>query len=574
MNRATRAILMVALLATGHGAWAAIANTRHNLSVSGPGAIRASSEARICVFCHTPHSASAAAPLWNRRDPGSTYIPYSRTTASASPGQPTGSSILCLSCHDGTIALGEILSNPAGITMSGGVTTLPAGDTRLGTDLSDDHPVSFDYTSSIAGSGEYVDPSALTGSVHLDANGQMQCTSCHDAHDDTWGKFLVKPARASGLCTTCHIKNGWTQSPHNLSSSTWNGLSPDPWPHTGWNTVADNGCQNCHRPHSAGSRQRLLNHAAEEDNCLTCHNGNVAGKDIQSVLNQVSAHPVRDTQEVHDPAEAGVVSNRHVECTDCHNPHAARAGNGVNGPLLGVRGVTVNGVDIDPALETHQVCFRCHGDSPGKPPAPTPRQIEQTNTRLEFTLSNPSFHPVTGPGRNPDVPSLISPLTPASTIGCTDCHNSNAAASAGGSGPEGPHGSIYEPILVRNYTTLDRTPESPSSYALCYGCHDRNSILGNQSFALHNKHVVREKAPCNVCHDPHGVSDTQGTAVNNTHLINFDISVVSPNTSGQLSFTDDGRFAGTCNLRCHGRNHRNISYPRGMGGGGGGMGGG
>jgi len=577
MKLLTWAGLAAALLMTCNSAWAAIADTKHNLSTSGPGTIKAVSEDQICIFCHTPHNSSASAPLWNRRDPGSTYIPYSSSTAIANPGQPTGASILCLSCHDGTIALGEILSSPTDIVMAGGVTTMPPGDALLGTDLSDDHPVSFDYTTSITSGGEYVDPSSLTGTVRLDANGQMQCTSCHEPHDNTWGKFLVKSARASGLCMTCHLKTGWEQSPHNLSGATWNGQGTDPWPATGWNNVADNGCQNCHRPHSAGSRERLLNYAIEENNCSACHNGNVAGKDVISVFNQFSKHPISDTFEVHDPAEPNVVANRHVECQDCHNPHAARAGSGgVTGPLLGVRGVDINGVDIDSILETYQLCFRCHGDSTGKPTAPTPRQIEQTNTRLEFTLSNPSYHPVAGPGRNPDVPSLISPLTPASVISCTDCHNSNDSPTAGGTGPEGPHGSTFEPILLRQYITIDRTPESASNYALCYNCHDRNSILGDQSFSLHNRHIVKERAPCNVCHDPHGISDTQGNSNNNTHLINFDTSVVSPNRMGQLSFTDNGRFAGSCSLQCHRRNHMNFSYPRGGGGGGGGggMGGG
>jgi len=558
-------ILLV--IVTG-AAFATVANTRHNLSTSGPGTVKASSESRICVFCHTPHNASANAPLWNRRESGRTYIPYSSTTATANPGQPTGASILCLSCHDGTIALGDVLSESTSIPMAGGITTLPGGRTNLTTDLSDDHPVSFTYSPALTASGEYVDPGTLTGAVRLDATGQMQCTSCHDPHDDTYGKFLVKSPRASGLCVTCHIKNGWTASPHNLSGAGWNGQNPDPWPTTNWTTVSDNGCENCHQPHAAGSSQRLLHYQNEEQNCAACHNGNVAGKDVMSVFNQVSAHPIGDTTGVHDAAEPDTISARHVECPDCHNPHAARASSSaVDGPLRNVRGVDINGGEIPAITATHQLCFRCHADSPGKPPAPTPRQIPQTNTRLEFTLSNPSFHPVAGPGRNPDVPSLIAPLTTVSTIECTSCHNSNSAPSAGGAGPEGPHGSTYDPILVRQYITLDGTSESPSSYALCYGCHDRNSILGNESFPLHRKHVSGERAPCNVCHDPHGISDTQGNSTNNTHLINFDTSVVNPNMMGQLKFTDNGRFAGSCNLRCHGKNHMNFSYPRGMGGG-------
>ena len=109
---------------TAATASASIVDTVHNLSTSGPGTIKAVSEDRVCVFCHTPHNASAAAQLWNRADPAGPHTPYTSSTMNAAPGQPTGSSRLCLSCHDGTIALGATLTEDA-IAMAGGVTTMP-----------------------------------------------------------------------------------------------------------------------------------------------------------------------------------------------------------------------------------------------------------------------------------------------------------------------------------------------------------------------------------------------------------------------------------------------------------------
>ena len=156
---------------------AGVKDTKHNLSTSGAGNIKASQESEICIFCHTPHNSKPNSPLWNRSQPGQSYTPYSSSTVQASPGQPTGASLLCLSCHDGTIALGKVLSRQSNITMQGGVTTMPSGTGRLGTDLSDDHPISFNYSSALQSNGELVQPGSLTGAVKLDANGEVQFLS-------------------------------------------------------------------------------------------------------------------------------------------------------------------------------------------------------------------------------------------------------------------------------------------------------------------------------------------------------------------------------------------------------------
>ncbi|MDH5324319.1 MAG: hypothetical protein OEZ68_04510 [Gammaproteobacteria bacterium] len=542
LGQYSKVIVFVLLICSGIEVQAGVANTKHNLSISGPGTLKAASEDRICVFCHTAHHASPIAPLWNRASSGAIYTPYSSSTIVSNPGQPTGASLLCLSCHDGTVALGSTTSG--NIQMAGGTTVMPVTGGLLGTDLSDDHPVSFLYSSSVSSlRNELVDPATLTGPVKLDAAGMLQCTSCHNPHDNTFGKFLVMDDRGSMLCETCHKKPDWNLSPHRNSTAGWNGVGVNPWPNSTFTTVADNGCRNCHDTHSALHSQRLLTYSNEEDACTICHNGSVS-PDVLTDFSKLSVHPVMSSNGVHDPNEPVVITGgRHVECVDCHNPHAS----GVTVGVAGLSGVTFQNTVVSPITNVYQLCFRCHGDSPNLPAPRTVRQFPQNNIKSLFDTTNSTYHPVAGTGKNLNVPSLIPPLTVNSTITCIDCHGSDSGLT------NAPHGSVYSPILKLQYTATGNAAESAAAYALCYKCHDRTAILGNTSFPEHQMHIVGENAPCSVCHDAHGVSAAAG-GVGSIALINFDTNVVSP-SGGVINFTSTGVFSGSCQLVCHGTDH-------------------
>jgi predicted CXXCH cytochrome family protein len=553
------AVLLALHVAVVPGRAESILVSKHNLSVSGPGTVKAAAESEVCVFCHTPHNSSPKAPLWNRFDSGATYLPYRSTTTKATVGQPTGASKLCLSCHDGTVALGMVRSRSTAIRLGGGSATMPPGNSRLGTDLADDHPVSFVYDSALASAnGQLKNPSSLLGAVRLDQNLQVQCTSCHDPHNNQFGQFLVQANVASSLCLNCHDEKYWTDSSHAIATKTWNGNYPDPWPHTSETTVRDNGCENCHRPHSAGTKQRLLNFADEEANCYSCHNGNVAAKNVQLEFNKASVHPVLNTSLVHDPTEDPVNASRHVECADCHNPHAtvnqAATAPYAPGALAGVKGINATGSRVNPVVYEYELCFRCHADSISKGPARVMRQYVENNTRLVFAPGNASYHPVISNGKSTDVPSLMPPWTISSQVYCTDCHNNNTGPKAGGTGPSGPHGSVYVPLLERRQELTDFQPESSALYALCYKCHSRGVVLTSlQSFRYHAKHVIEKQAACTTCHDPHGVATK-------TRLINFNVMYVKPSSGNRLEFIDQGNRHGSCYLTCHGQDHNPKSY--------------
>ncbi len=541
-----------------------IIDTKHNLSITGPGPVRSATEGEVCIFCHAPHHARRDIPyLWNRSDSTATYTPYQSSTLTATVGQPTGASKLCLSCHDGTVALGALLTRPDEVPFIGGIRFMPEGRAKLGTDLSDDHPVSFVYDSALAAiNAELVDPLNLPPHVKLDKNKELQCTACHDPHKDTFGKFLVMSNQYSGLCTTCHNKDGWTQASHSTSSKQWNGAGTNPWFNSPYPTVAENGCGNCHVNHSAGGHERLLNYAIEEDNCLTCHNGNVATNNIAGELTKPFGHFVQNYSGVHNPAENFVLGGvqKHVECADCHNPHQSNPTPSSGAPFVtgatqGVSGIDIAGQAVRFAQNEYEICFKCHGNNNFVATPPVTRQIDQVNTRLEFDRGNPSYHPVAGPGPSTNVPSLLPPYTTSSTIRCTDCHSSDSA-----SGPKGPHGSLNRYLLAKNYITADNTTESPWTYELCYTCHSRTSILSDQSFKEHRRHIVNSRTPCSACHDAHGISLTQGNAVNNAHLINFDLAIVQPDNQGRLYYQKSGPSSGSCYLKCHNVPHSPRNY--------------
>lgn len=543
---------------------AGLRETAHNLSPAGsgrraavePGGQPAEGEADLCVFCHTPHSTNAQRGRWSRRAEPVIYKLYESSTTQARLQQPNGSSRLCLSCHDGVMAPDSMKRR------SGGASGTPPGSIVLGTDLSDDHPISFVYDQSlVTRRRDLASPSGLTGRVKLDQSGQVQCTSCHDAHLNRYPKFLVADPAYSGLCVVCHRLPRWQESAHATSSAT--ARSAGAIPGLGYSSVGENGCSSCHRSHGAPHPRRLLTASAEEGVCLGCHDGRIAAKDLRRESLKFSAHRVDLYTDVHDPTENPSTMSGHVECVDCHNAHEARAGASggqIPGPLTGVSGVTISGSFVREATFEYEVCLKCHGVSEDRDPVVF-RTDGRTNVRLAIDPQNPSFHPVADVGRNPRIAGLIVPQTPASRTPCTACHNNEAAAVTAGSAPRGPHGSNYRPILAAEYH-LDATagPESYQLYALCYRCHDRTTLLNRRDGFPHQLHVAEVGASCAVCHDAHG-------SRRNPHLINFmsrDVTgkvVVTASRSGQLEYVSVGNGTGRCFLTCHGTDHGPKDYP-------------
>lgn len=542
-----------------------VVNSKHDLSAAGPGPIRAIDENQVCIFCHVPHNASPAAPLWNRYNPSAYYRIYRSSTLAARVDQPGPASKLCLSCHDGSLALGLTLTRPVTDPILMTYPYLPSGPSNLTSDLSDDHPIGFCYDRALSNRDWQIRPPDLVDHrIKLGERGELECLACHDPHNNSLGNFLRLPELQGVLCLTCHDPDGWRFGAHANSSRTVP-LTATGGQQLPYRSLADNACRACHVSHSAPHRDRLL-YDRPSQLCLNCHDG-VGGPDVLGVMDQRSGHRISRFVEHRRAPEDRLRVARTVECTDCHNPHAT-AGDLLHGPLAvtkqgplvppalqNVPGVSLSGLPVPRAGFYYEVCFRCHADRPVLLTNRILRQQDELgNVRRQFLPTAASAHPVAFAARNTgEVPSLLAEARPRRLISCQDCHNNPDALGAGGMQVNGPHGSRFDYLVVARYDTNDFTLESPQTFALCYQCHDRNSILSDESFPLHRRHVIRGRTPCSACHTAHGVN---GSSAQHGHLINFDLAIVG----GQRAYVDTGRFRGSCTLTCHGVQHVNFTY--------------
>ncbi len=558
--------LLITLGVVSAFAWAiparsqsSVVDTKHNLSLSVIGPAQNTHYPGACSMCHAAHGSFGPQQMWARPDSLAVYQPYQSESIKAYVGQPTGASKRCLSCHDGTLALAP----SHGENFGAGVRLTEASSSYIGTDLRDDHPVSFSYIESISsGRRDLAPASALTGPVKLDRAGFVQCTSCHDPHDNTYGHFLTQPNRNGELCVNCHQFSGFMAATHaTVTLSGANGLLRAAGVRQPVGEDTRSGCNACHLSHTSPSREQLLLLDEEKTLCLACHDGRQAQSNIAAALNKPYAHPVgmmpRLTQTDTDP----FIDDGSVECSDCHNPHRSNAasstGLGLPGAMVGVSGVDESGNLRENAMFEYQVCFKCHSRESNQSLDHIIRQVDNVPVSRQFAQPSASAHPVITPASRANSPSLRRGLNGLTRITCSDCHGGDGS----GGGAAGPHGSRFPFILKQEYRAGDEVSESASAYALCYQCHDRISILNDESFRYHQRHVVQGRVSCSVCHDAHGVPADRDDPARHQFLMNFDLSIVQPEIkSGRIDYISLGPRSGYCNLNCHGENHERRGY--------------
>lgn len=214
MKKLLVATLFITLILAGV-ALAGVVGTKHDLTVG--------SQGYVCAGCHTPHAAAdqTNGPLWNRTQAAQAYTFYSSATFDMSlPALNLGpQSIACLTCHNG---VGSALVNfpgPGGsgnpVTLVGDGNTIDVTDfSDIGTDLTNDHPVGFEFDQTEDTNFETAAAITAGGLVLYGANDKFECATCHDVHNKAvypdqgvvGGQvyFLRISNTNSAMCTLCH----------------------------------------------------------------------------------------------------------------------------------------------------------------------------------------------------------------------------------------------------------------------------------------------------------------------------------------------------------------------------------
>jgi hypothetical protein len=231
-----------ALLLSSGALRASVLNSPHDFSAESWNVSPADPNS-VCGPCHQPHHAdSTIIPLWGHTTSTGPWIMYNTNNVPISrmkavpSATPTGVSLACLSCHDGTVAV-----NSYGGAIQGGTGVTITNQALIGTDLTHTHPISFVYDANLSGTGPNQDqwiynPDTTTvlqpdagqpfvpgnnmtiSGFLLTSNHRLECSSCHDVHGQEGTPYSItsnpklvkilgtKGGKGSLLCRSCHNK--------------------------------------------------------------------------------------------------------------------------------------------------------------------------------------------------------------------------------------------------------------------------------------------------------------------------------------------------------------------------------
>ncbi len=547
-------------------------------SLTGPGSF-ADGDAvydGVCEVCHT-------GTAFHRNDPSGDHSHFVAQDCTACHGhdvgfQPTAGS--CTQCHNSEQGPGgyrrQVVSGVGGngefVLLSHHVSDGTQNQIVQDSDCVVCHDQTNHMTYSDGVSVLLVDLS--TGSPVLyngtPATLEPFCLGCHDGTQtapfsdgnpapDMSGWNGASHSPAGSTCAQCHTNGHGTDNLALIGTQIEtpnNGVLPvvfTSW--TGPNSMADGDgiydgiCEVCHTAttyhrnnasgnhgHNSGNDCRACHDhntgfSPQAGSCLACHNTTQGSggyrRQVVENNNDGGGDFVRVSHHVSDGSTTEIVTEG--DCVVCHNQSQHMTfTDGVSVLLEDPAGGPTITYDGSTGSITG-FCAACHDGTPASPP------FSDGNTPPNVLATWPS-----------------SAHGTANNAPCGECHTNG-------------HGGDNQQMLTARYDRQDYLNYSSARYALCWQCHNENTIVfGNNSFEdLHDKHVVGEDSACVLCHQPHGPFD-DGEAGNidfSYGLDNgFDIQLIDGYTRSTAFWTSGN--TGFCYIACHGKDHTPKDYRR------------
>lgn len=527
-------------------------------------------EAGLCYACHSAASAESKVAAgyvkpfaWNDRD---VQAEFGRASTHPATSSATGRSLTCANCHNvHNVAEGGVAAwSLSRVSTPSNTKNTPADMTAFCLDCHDGSPASatISDTALVPYRIGFSDQSTAPYFPGWDKSKVGADASLGFTNS---GHYAASAANGKALCANCH-------DPHasdNVRLLAWFRPTGVTW--IGGNSIAGD--------RSIGAaRGNTVPKAAEERLCYNCHgNGTAAypqaagAADVYTPANPASGtnnkHVMAAYSERHsDLEEASDLgsTNRHSECVDCHDPHAAKKVGGTatqdilntsapGGAVYGAWGVvpdyanavrdnTTNpgtynwgtptvfsSIRLSGAVSDTEayLCFKCHSGNSTRPAG-------QSDLALEFNPSNFSVHNVLGQSvgaqeaftyvasngitytdtwQFPTAGVFRASYDANTMLTCTSCHTSENAGDA-----KGPHGSTVQWLIDPNYPTdwkasylvaNSRDQDGMNGQPICQKCHDLYNaagVVGNSAHSRPARHGNSSSIPCITCHIkvPHG----------------------------------------------------------------------